>query len=148
MMRLRRSRVCSSGRGPTRSTAVPTKSNATSSASGSSARRPSRKARKHERAPEQPPSRPAASVAQRPGAAGARSGSMSGYPEGHQLLEGKTVLITAAAGTGIGFATAKRCVEEGARIAISDVHERRLGEAADALAEIGGERPVAVVGDV
>jgi 3-oxoacyl-[acyl-carrier protein] reductase len=71
------------------------------------------------------------------------------YPTGHRLLDGKTVLVTAAAGTGIGFATAKRCVEEGARVAISDLHERRLGEAADALAEVmGGERPIAVVGDV
>jgi 3-oxoacyl-[acyl-carrier protein] reductase len=70
------------------------------------------------------------------------------YPTAHRLLEGKTVLVTAAAGTGIGFATAKRCVEEGARVAISDVHERRLGESADALAELMGERPVAVVGDV
>ena len=69
-------------------------------------------------------------------------------PAGHHLLDGKTVLVTAAAGTGIGFATAKRCAEEGARVAISDVHERRLGEAADALTEITGERPVAVVGDV
>jgi len=53
------------------------------------------------------------------------------YPEGHRLLDGKTVLITAAAGTGIGFATAKRCAKEGARVAISDLHERRLGEAAE-----------------
>ena len=52
------------------------------------------------------------------------------YVEGHHLLAGKTVLVTAAAGTGIGFATAKRCVEEGARVVISDAHERRLGEAA------------------
>jgi 3-oxoacyl-[acyl-carrier protein] reductase len=51
----------------------------------------------------------------------------------HGLLDGKTVLVTAAAGTGIGFATAKRCAEEGARVAISDKHERRLGEA---LAEL------------
>ena len=36
------------------------------------------------------------------------------YPKSHALLDGKTVLITAAAGTGIGFATAKRCAEEGA----------------------------------
>ena len=49
------------------------------------------------------------------------------------LLAGKAVLVTAAAGTGIGFATAKRCVEEGAVVVISDAHERRLGEAADAL---------------
>ncbi len=62
------------------------------------------------------------------------------YPAGHALLAGKTVLVTAAAGAGIGFATAKRCAEEGARVMISDIHERRLGEAADELAELG-ERP-------
>ena len=28
------------------------------------------------------------------------------YPPGRQLLAGKSVLVTAAAGTGIGFATA------------------------------------------
>jgi len=55
------------------------------------------------------------------------------YPAGRGLLAGKTVLVTAAAGTGIGFATAKRCVEEGARVAISDIHERRLRESADAI---------------
>lgn len=49
------------------------------------------------------------------------------------LLEGRTVLITAAAGTGIGYATAERCVEEGATVVISDRHERRLGEAAERL---------------
>ena len=53
-------------------------------------------------------------------------------PAGHGLLEGKVVVITAAAGTGIGFATAKRCVEEGATVVVSDAHERRLEEAADA----------------
>src|SRR5690554_5018874 len=61
------------------------------------------------------------------------------YPEGRNLLAGKTVLITAAAGTGIGFATAKRCVEEGAAVMISDIHERRLNEAAEALSKISGK---------
>ena len=56
------------------------------------------------------------------------------YVDGHGLLAGRTVLITAAAGSGIGFAAAKRCVEEGAQVVISDWHERRLGEAA---AELG-----------
>jgi 3-oxoacyl-[acyl-carrier protein] reductase len=70
------------------------------------------------------------------------------YPAGHQLLEGKTVLVTAAAGTGIGFATAKRCAEEGAVVVISDKHERRLNEAADQLAEVTGSRPLAVPCDV
>lgn len=49
------------------------------------------------------------------------------------LLDGKSVLVTAAAGTGIGFATAKRCAEEGARVVISDIHERRLRESAEQL---------------
>jgi 3-oxoacyl-[acyl-carrier protein] reductase len=68
-------------------------------------------------------------------------------PAGHGLLSGKVVVITAAAGTGIGFATARRCVEEGATVVISDAHERRLDETADALAELpelSGERPLAV----
>ena len=55
------------------------------------------------------------------------------YVDGHGLLMGKTVVVTAAAGTGIGFATAKRCVEEGAQVVISDKHEGRLAEAAAAL---------------
>jgi 3-oxoacyl-[acyl-carrier protein] reductase len=53
--------------------------------------------------------------------------------DAHRLLDGKRVLVTAAAGTGIGFATAERCVAEGATVAISDKHERRLAEAADRL---------------
>ena len=70
------------------------------------------------------------------------------YPGAHQLLEGKTVLVTAAAGTGIGFATAKRCAEEGARIVISDKHERRLNEAAEELVNISGAAPLAIPCDV
>ena len=57
------------------------------------------------------------------------------YPPAHGLLKGKTALVTAAAGTGIGFAAAKRCVEEGARVVLSDAHERRLGEAAAQLGD-------------
>ncbi len=65
------------------------------------------------------------------------------YVEGHGLLKGKSVLITAAAGVGIGFAAAKKAIEEGCRaIMISDIHERRLGEAAGRLREIAGEAQV------
>ncbi|GIU88105.1 MAG: 3-oxoacyl-ACP reductase [Acidimicrobiia bacterium] len=53
------------------------------------------------------------------------------------LLAGKTVLVTAAAGTGIGSATARRCIEEGARVAITDLHERRLRETAEELGAVG-----------
>ena len=63
------------------------------------------------------------------------------YPRGHELLAGRSVLITAAAGTGIGFATARRCAEEGARVMLSDIHERRLGEAVDELEKQTGVRP-------
>ncbi len=74
--------------------------------------------------------------------------SVPPYPEGHHLLDGKVVLITAAAGTGIGFATAKRCVEEGATVVVSDKHERRLEEAAEQLGHIMGIRPLALPCDV
>jgi 3-oxoacyl-[acyl-carrier protein] reductase len=50
-------------------------------------------------------------------------------------------VVTAAAGTGIGYAAAKRCAEEGARLLISDFHERRLGEAAERLEQETGQRP-------
>jgi 3-oxoacyl-[acyl-carrier protein] reductase len=65
--------------------------------------------------------------------------SLPDYPPSRNLLAGKTVLVTAAAGTGIGFATAKRCVEEGARVVISDVHERRLAQAVESLSALAGE---------
>ena len=55
------------------------------------------------------------------------------YPEGRNLFQDKNILITAAAGSGIGFSTAKRFLEEGANIFISDVHKGRLDEAIDAL---------------
>lgn len=70
------------------------------------------------------------------------------YPSGHGLLAGKRVLVTAAAGTGIGLATAKRCAEEGAVVAISDRHEQRLALAAAELADVMGEAPVTVPCDV
>jgi 3-oxoacyl-[acyl-carrier protein] reductase len=63
------------------------------------------------------------------------------YPEPRGLLAGKTVLVTAAAGTGIGYATARRCAEEGAAIFLSDLHERRLREAAERLEKETGVRP-------
>ncbi|HKE75745.1 MAG TPA: SDR family oxidoreductase [Acidimicrobiales bacterium] len=57
-------------------------------------------------------------------------------PAGHGLLEGKVALVTAAAGTGIGSATARRLAAEGATVVVSDAHERRLEEAA---ADLGGD---------
>jgi len=74
--------------------------------------------------------------------------SPPGPGPGHRLLAGKTVLVTAAAGTGIGYSTALRCAAEGATVAISDRHQRRLGEAAKGLAEqAGGGPPLAIACD-
>jgi len=76
------------------------------------------------------------------------SQSVPCYVDGHELLAGKTVLITAAAGTGIGFATARRCAEEGARVMLSDIHERRLAAAVDELEKLSGVRPPSRLCDV
>ncbi|SEK76615.1 SDR family oxidoreductase [Streptacidiphilus jiangxiensis] len=71
------------------------------------------------------------------------------YPSGHGLLAGRSAVITAAAGAGIGGATARRFLEEGARVLVSDAHARRLKESADALAaEFGAERVAALPCDV
>ena len=59
---------------------------------------------------------------------------------GHHLLEGKVVVITAAAGTGIGGAAARRCLEEGAQVVISDQHHRRLAATREELAQARGDR--------
>ena len=56
-------------------------------------------------------------------------------PPGHELLAGKVVLLTAAAGTGIGGATARRCLDEGASLAMSDAHEGRLASSHEELAD-------------
>lgn len=68
------------------------------------------------------------------------------YVPGHGLLKDKTVLVTAAAGAGIGFAVAKRACEEGCHsLLISDVHERRLNEAVAHLKEQTGLQAISGV---
>jgi 3-oxoacyl-[acyl-carrier protein] reductase len=69
-------------------------------------------------------------------------------PAGRDLLAGKVAVVTAAAGTGIGSAAARRCLEEGARVVVSDWHERRLDETADALAGDFGDAVHAIPCDV
>ncbi|MFF3627457.1 SDR family oxidoreductase [Streptomyces sp. NPDC002164] len=71
------------------------------------------------------------------------------YEPGHGLLAGRSAVVTAAAGTGIGGATARRFLEEGARVVIGDAHARRLGETERALAEeFGADRVAALPCDV
>ena len=59
-------------------------------------------------------------------------------PAGRDLLAGKVVVLTAAAGTGIGGAVARRCLDEGARLAISDAHGARLAITQAELADAYG----------
>jgi 3-oxoacyl-[acyl-carrier protein] reductase len=61
-------------------------------------------------------------------------------PPGRDLLAGKIVVITAAAGAGIGSATARRCLAEGAQVVISDQHGPRLAAFADELSGEYGDR--------
>ncbi|RCW44445.1 3-oxoacyl-[acyl-carrier protein] reductase [Halopolyspora algeriensis] len=72
---------------------------------------------------------------------------MSG-PESHDLLAGRTAVVTAAAGSGIGSATARRMLEEGARVVIGDWHERRLEDTRAELAQLPGAEVLAVPCDV
>lgn len=64
------------------------------------------------------------------------------YVPGHGLLADRVVVVTAAAGAGIGASLVRRSLEEGARaVVLSDTHERRLAEAGETLAaEFGGDR--------
>jgi 3-oxoacyl-[acyl-carrier protein] reductase len=71
------------------------------------------------------------------------------YVPGHGLLKGRTAVVTAAAGAGIGGATARRFLEEGARVLISDAHARRLKEyEAELAGEFGSESVAALPCDV
>ncbi|NLU67190.1 SDR family oxidoreductase [Streptomyces sp. HNM0574] len=72
------------------------------------------------------------------------------YVAGHGLLGGRVAVVTAAAGSGIGGATARRFLEEGAEgVVLGDTHERRLAETEKELAgEFGADRVASVRCDV
>jgi NAD(P)-dependent dehydrogenase (short-subunit alcohol dehydrogenase family) len=55
-------------------------------------------------------------------------------------LEGRVALVTGAAGAGIGSATARRLAEEGASVAVTDVHDGRTREVTEKLRTEHGER--------
>jgi NAD(P)-dependent dehydrogenase (short-subunit alcohol dehydrogenase family) len=50
-------------------------------------------------------------------------------------FDGRIALVTAAAGAGIGQATARRLAAGGARVVVTDIHERRTREVSAAIAE-------------
>jgi 3-oxoacyl-[acyl-carrier protein] reductase len=69
-------------------------------------------------------------------------------PAGRELLTGKVVVITAAAGAGIGSAAARRCLAEGAQVVISDQHQARLAAFRDELAGSYGDQVASTPCDV
>ena len=96
-------------------------------------------AQHHRRARARPPAR----------AAGLRRGRMSPSQGSRPALPARRTACSPARpcwsrrppAPGIGFATARRCAEEGARVMLSDLHERRLGESAAELAKLTGVPP-------
>jgi NAD(P)-dependent dehydrogenase (short-subunit alcohol dehydrogenase family) len=49
-------------------------------------------------------------------------------------FDGRVALVTGAAGRGLGQATARRLARGGATVVVTDIHERRTGEVAEAIA--------------
>lgn len=62
-------------------------------------------------------------------------------------LEGKVAIVTASAGAGIGQATLRALAREGASVVVTDAHERRTGEVAEAL-KSEGCKAIGIVCDV
>jgi hypothetical protein len=119
---------CSCSPAPTPSTPGPTRSSATSSASGRWASRPN--PRPSPRLPPRTDDRDLSSpLRSRPRPAG-RTRPWWSPPR---------------PAPGIGSAVARRAIEEGARVVISDFHERRSARPPTALAEETGTRPVTQV---
>lgn len=64
------------------------------------------------------------------------------------MLQGRVGLVTAAAGAGIGQAVARRLLEEGADVVVTDAHPRRVAEVADALSRAFGRQVMGLELDV
>ena len=64
------------------------------------------------------------------------------------LLDGKVAIVTAAAGAGIGQGAARRFLQEGAQVVISDAHPRRVQEVAEAMSRDFGRDVLALAVDV
>lgn len=64
------------------------------------------------------------------------------------MLDGQVALLTAAAGAGIGQATARRLLEEGANVVITDAHARRVNDVASALSQEFGREVMGLELDV
>ncbi len=56
------------------------------------------------------------------------------------ILDGQVALITAAAGAGIGAATARVLAAAGADVVITDIDAKRTAKMADAITEATGRK--------
>lgn len=63
-------------------------------------------------------------------------------------FEGQAVLVTAAAGEGLGQALARRFAEGGAAVAVTDRHAERTARVAETLAEETGSQVIGIPFDV
>jgi 3-oxoacyl-[acyl-carrier protein] reductase len=63
-------------------------------------------------------------------------------------LSGHVALVTAAAGTGIGRAIARRLAADGANVVVTDRHEQRAQKVADEIAAASGVETMAIAFDV
>lgn len=63
-------------------------------------------------------------------------------------FQGKVAMVTGSAGAGIGQATARRLASEGARVVVSDMHERRTKEVAQDISRETGSATLGIVCDV
>ena len=73
---------------------------------------------------------------------------MSGDGEEVGELAGRVALVTGAAGDGIGKATARKLLQLGAKVAVTDNHERRTQETSEAFTKEFGPRAAGFVLDV
>lgn len=64
------------------------------------------------------------------------------------MVEKRVAVVTAAAGAGIGAAIARRLANDGFDVVITDAHERRAGELADALSSEHGRSFMSTALDV
>ena len=63
-------------------------------------------------------------------------------------FEGRVALVTGGAGAGIGSHTVRRLAQEGASVAVVDIHERRCREVSASIAEEVGAKVLALPGDI
>ncbi len=62
-------------------------------------------------------------------------------------LKDKVVIVTAAAGAGIGQATVRRLAEEGASVVVSDINEKRIKQVTESL-KSEGHKAIGAICDV